>query len=444
VEQLGEESLTAAVRAVELDPQQAEAWNTMGLVKHQLGEVAAAIDFFERALKLNEANMDFQSNYAAALHAADRLSEAEVWYRKVLAQDPSRPKTCNNYGVLIRELGDPQRSIELYHRAIERDPSYADAHWNLALALLATQQYESAWEEYEWRWTRSDCNERKPAHPFKELSPSDPWQGKKLFVYAEQGLGDTLQFVRMLRPLCDHAQVYLAPQKALLPLLSNLEWPNFHLLSLDAVPADMDYAFALMSLPYLFPQFAQLPSYHGPYLRAREDRVQKTAQVFEAQRLNVGLVWQGSRNKIDKGRSMPLASLVPLTRVEGTRFYSLQRNEGTEQLKPPPEGIRMRVFDDPYDADGAFLDTAAVIHHLDLVITTDTAMAHLVGAMGKEVWIMLQHVPDWRWGLSEPTTPWYPTARLYRQTRPGDWAGVVARVQQDLEHRVASKRRPSA
>jgi hypothetical protein len=314
----------------------------------------------------------------------------------------------------------------------------------LALALLATQQYEGAWKEYEWRWTRSDCNERKPAHPFKELSPSDGWQGKKLFVYAEQGLGDTLQFVRLLRPLCDLAQVYLAPQKALLPLLSNLDWPNFQLLSLDAVPADMDYAFALMSLPYLFPQFAQLPSYPGPYLRAREDRVQKTEPVFEAQLLNIGLVWQGSRNKIDKGRSMPLASLVPLTCVEGTRFYSLQRNEGTEQLKPPPEGIRMRVFDDPYDADGAFLDTVAVIHHLDLVITTDTAMAHLAGAMGKEVWIMLQHAPDWRWGLSAPTTPWYPTARLYRQTSPGDWAGVVARVQQDLEHRVAAKLRPAA
>jgi hypothetical protein len=314
----------------------------------------------------------------------------------------------------------------------------------LALALLATHQFESGWPEYEWRWTRSDCTERKPSHPFKELRPTDAWEGKKLFVYAEQGLGDTLQFFRYLRSLCDHATICFAPQKSLLPLLSNLDWPNLQLVRLDAVPADCDYAFALMSLPYLFPQFAQLPRYPGPYLRARDDRLQKTAPLFEPQRLNVGLVWQGSRNKIDKGRSMPLECLVPLTRVDGTRFYSLQRNDGVEQLNPPPQGIRMRVFDDPYDADGAFLDTAAVIHHLDLVITTDTAMAHLAGALGKEVWIMLQHAPDWRWGLTGHATSWYPTAKLYRQASPGDWAGVVQCVREDLYIKVAAKFGPTS
>jgi tetratricopeptide (TPR) repeat protein len=434
-----DEAAEAAARALSLDQGIAEAWNTLALVEHKKGHPLLAVQHLEKALALVPENVEFQSNYGAALHAADREAEAEQWYRAVLAKDPTRPRPCNNYGVLLKDRGETEPAIELYRHAIAREPGYSDAHWNLALALLSMGRYAEGWTEYEWRWTRSDSIERKPAHPFKELARGDAWRGKRLFVHSEQGLGDTLQFLRYLRPVCEHALVSFAPQALLLPLLSTLKWPNFQLVKLDAVPANCDYALPLMSVPYLFPEFAQVPHYPGPYLNAPQDRVAKTSPVFERDRLNVGLVWQGSKNKIDKGRSVPLKTLVPLTQVNGTRFYSLQRKDGVEQLSPPPEGISLRVFDEPYDADGAFLDTAGVIQNLDLVITTDTAMAHLAGAMGKDVWILLQHVPDWRWGNSGSRTPWYPNARLYRQESPGAWDELVLEVREHLRLRARDK-----
>jgi tetratricopeptide (TPR) repeat protein len=434
-----DEARHAAQKAVSADARMAEAWNVLGLIEHQLGDMKCAIKSFAMALEIDSENVEYQSNYAAALHTNDEDDEAYQWYLKAIETDPSHHRVCNNLGVLLKDRRQPENSILLYRRALERFPSYADAHWNLSLALLMIEKYEDGWKEYEWRWQRSDCVEKRPDHPFKELTPDDEWKDKKLFIYAEQGMGDTLQFIRYLEPLSAEASVYFAPQKLLMPLLNEQEWKSVNLVDFSAVPADIEYALPLMSIPYIFPKIAKIPSYKDRYIYPNKQRQTTIRPILENDRLNIGLCWQGSRNKIDKGRSIPLKQLVPITQIEGVRAYSLQRKDGTEQLDPPPNGIQLRVFDENLDKDGAFVDTAAIIENLDLVITTDTAMAHLAGGMGKEVWVMLQYVPDWRWGIDGDTTPWYPQARLYRQCAAGDWADVIRRICLDLRSRSQIK-----
>jgi tetratricopeptide (TPR) repeat protein len=434
-----QEAYVAAQRSIDIDSSNAEAWNILGLIDHHQKKYKQAVENLSRAIELEPERTEYKANYAAALHTYEHIEKAEELYKEVLNADIVNYRALNNYGVLLKDKGQTTDALALYERSLSIEPSYSDAHWNKAIALLSLGRYKEGWPEYEYRWIRSDNTEKKPQHPFKELTPGATWKGTNLFVYGEQGMGDTLQMMRYLPIIGMEAKIFLAPHKPINPLLSEQEESNITIVDFSAVPANIDFALPLMSVPYLFPDQIDAPSYEGPYIKAKPSRIAKFANVFEHDRLNVGICWQGSRNKIDKGRSIPLSTLTGITRIKGARIYSLQRKDGLEQLNPPPAGIQLRVFDEHFDEEGAFLDTAAVIHHLDLVITTDTAMAHLSGAMGKEVWIMLQFVPDWRWGLAGATTPWYPTARLYRQTSPGDWAGVVARVQQDLELRVAKK-----
>lgn len=436
-----DEALAAINRALDIEPRLPEALNVKGLIQHQRERIEEAIKLYECALLHQPQNVEFISNYAAALHSAERRQEAEENYLKVLEVQPMHPRVCNNYGVLLKDRKETENSRLLYHRAIAKDPGYSDAHWNLSLIQLMNGEYELGWKEYEWRWSRSDSKEKRPNHPFREMKRGENWKGKRLFVYAEQGMGDTIQFYRYIKEISKYAAVYFAPHKRLIPILSQNIEENIKIVDLQAVPSDAELALPLMSIPYLMPEYTEPMVTSGPYLYAEEKRVNGARSIFESDRINIGLCWQGSRNKIDHGRSIELRKLVALTELESTRFYSLQRVDGIEQLAPPPDGIRMRVFDEKFDADGAFLDTASIIHHLDLVITTDTAMAHLAGAMGKETWVLLQYVPDWRWRLNDTTTPWYPNTRLYRQTSPGDWEKVVERVRQDLKTKVGENQK---
>jgi hypothetical protein len=263
---------------------------------------------------------------------------------------------------------------------------------------------------------------------------------KVLLVYAEQGLGDTLQFVRYLPWVVTRAHhVVFMVQPALLRLLNPIE--GVTLIGQDAVPPDFDVRCPLLSLPRIFATDAETIPATVPYLQADPKSVERWRLRLGEQGLRIGIAWQGNAKvKIDRGRSIPLHCFAPLAAIPGVRLISLQKNFGLDQLAQCPPWLKIESPGPDFDnGPGAFLDTAAVMKNLDLVITSDTAVAHLAGALGCETWVALKKIPDWRWQLDRPDSPWYPTMRLFRQQTAGDWTSVFSEIASALNERIASR-----
>jgi hypothetical protein len=256
--------------------------------------------------------------------------------------------------------------------------------------------------------------------------------GKTLFVYADQALGDTVQFCRYAKLAAERgARVVLAVQPRLCELLRGLS-PQIRVIAQAEEAGSYDYQCALASLPLAFATtLADVPA-AVPYLSADPRRAARWRERIGEAGFKIGIAWQGSRNRIDVGRSVPLEFFVPLAGLPGVRLISLQKGEALEQLRGS-QSFPLELLGDDFDAGPqAFLDSAAVMSQLDLLITCDTALAHLAGALGRPIWVALKHVPDWRWLLDREDSPWYPSMRLFRQSRRGDWEGVFAAIHAEL------------
>jgi hypothetical protein len=270
--------------------------------------------------------------------------------------------------------------------------------------------------------------------------PQPAWTGKEsldgkiLFIYPEQGLGDTIQFCRYAELAeARGAKVILSVQDPLVRLMRQLG-PTIGIVGQDAAPPDFDYHVALMSLPWAFRTDWNTFPARIPYLRAEPERVGKWRRIIGNGGFKVGICWQGNRRgQVDAGRSFPVRQFECLAGLPGVRLISLQKNDGAGQLLDLPAGMTVETLGDDFDSGGdAFVDTAAAMENLDLVITSDTAIAHLAGALGRPTWIALKHVGDWRWFLDRSDSPWYPTVRLFRQSQRGDWAGVFSEIERQL------------
>lgn len=378
---------------------------------------------------------DFFNNLGLCLRAQGRLEEAVAEYRKALDLHPSYAPAWSNLGLDLHKLGHLDAALDAFNRALALDGNLVQARFSRALALLTRGEYAQGWAEYD---TRMRCPEYVAAYRLPAMAGTPyPWTGeelagKTLLLIAEQGIGDTLQFVRYVRQLAEQgARIGLFVRQAhVAGLLRNVNGLSAVFTVDMAIPAH-DYFCHLLSLPRLCGthSLADVPS-RVPYISAPSGRRAFWRQRLDALpvRLRVGIAWAGSPANVDDGnRSCSLQAIVGLFELPGVAWISLQLGAGREELL----AVKTPILDWG-DEQTDYAETAALIAELDLIITVDTSIAHAAGALGRPVWIMLQHTADFRWLLNRADSPWYPTARLFRQPRPGDWQALAKEVEMAL------------
>lgn len=412
------------------EPDAPTPWNALGDIYRAQGRLDEAQACFEQALRIAPGFSMAQNNLGITLHARGRIAEAISMLEKAIGMNPEDPELHYNLGCSLQEDGQTRPAIEAYRRSIALRPDYAAAHWNLSHSLLRAGDYAEGWREFEWRWQSVQTADVYPQPAWT----GDEAAGRTILVWEEQGLGDTIQFIRLALLLVQRGwTVVVVVQKALKPLLQGLS--GVEIVARGEALPQFDVHAPMLSLPRLLGVTVDTVPAPVPYLSADPARVELWGERLRSRDgLRIGLVWQGNPSaKVDKGRSFPLARLAPLAAIPGVRLISLQKNEGVEQLAGLPDGMEVETLGAEFDAGpGAFLDSAAVMMNLDLVITSDTAMAHLAGALGRPVWILLQAFPEWRWLEGRGDSPWYPTMRLFIQSEPGDWGGLALRVADEL------------
>jgi tetratricopeptide (TPR) repeat protein len=396
-----------------------------------------ALASFDTALALDPLQSEAQFGRGAIFQAQGKLDDALSAYDRVLQIQPAHTHALNNRALALRQTGNLAGALESYDAAIALMPDCPDFRFGKAMCLLQLGRLEEGWRLYEWR--KAKIQLVAPPPPGVRPWRGEALAGKTLLIQAEQGLGDTIQFCRFaaLAP-GEGAHVVLQVQDRLTRLLATLPFPAT-VIGAQSPPPPCDYHVTLMSLPFHRP--GSIPN-AIPYLAAEPQRVQAWRTRIGAAGFKIGISWQGERTSggeekdLDIGRSFPLRQFEAIAATQGVRLVSLQKNEGVEQLNHLAGGMRIQTLGDDFDAgEHAFLDTAAAMQSLDLVITADTAVAHLAGALGRPVWLALKHAPDWRWLLAREDTPWYPTMRLFRQTVPDDWRGPFDRMAAALRDR---------
>lgn len=422
--------------AIARAPALAVAHTLLGSVFTVEGKYADAEASLTEALRLDPA--DVQAAYMLGLvrfHQYDLPAAHDLFDRARLAQ-PSRPEITTALAQTARWSGRLDDARMYLDAALAADPSYADAHWHLADLLLLQGDYERGWEEFEWRWKHAGF--LTPSwDPSMRAWQGEPLDGRSILLYPEQGFGDTIHFARYAPLLAARgAQVFVGSPPELAGVLNGLPGIRAVVTSHADAPS-CDVLCPLMSLPRLFgTRMTNVPA-EVPYLHAHPENVRNWRTRFADDGiLRVGLIWSGNPlQENNKHRSCRLTDLLPLLRRGQCHFYSLQKGEPAGQLADLPPDIDMT---DLSPLLTSFAETAAVLRHIDVLISTDTGTVHLAGALGRPVWLLVSAIPDWRWGVSGPSTPWYPTITMYRQQRRGDWRDAVAAVGRALDHSVVS------
>lgn len=470
-----EPAIAAARRATQLDPHFAEAWNSLGIALRGAGQLALAAQTLGQAAQLNPASAPLHLNLGLALEESGRFDDALAAYDRAIALSPSSPSAHNNRGNVLRRLMRIDESADAYRQAIRLQPDFAEYHgnlgialadqgrlpesiaaqekalalkpdWaeghhNLAMALLLAGDLPRGFAEFEWRW-------RCPAFPSPRRNfPNPMWhgqplEGRTLLLHAEQGLGDTIQFIRYAKKIAAlGASVVVACQPELVDLLKRAQGVD-RIVGGETLPA-FDFHLPMMSLPFVFK--TRLDSIPCPlaYLHAdAQTSARWKIRVRDGNpRLRVGLAWAGRpAHAEDARRSIALRQLAPLAQVANVEFHSLQKGPALHAARSDSGGIAL-IDHDPLLTD--FHQTAGLVENLDLILSVDTAVAHLAAAMGKPTWILLAARPDWRWLLDREDSPWYPSARLFRQRRLGEWTECIQRVAAALAAWVAGRKEPA-
>ena len=411
-------------RAVELTPQAPMAHYAFGAVLQQQEKLEEARACYEQAIRLKPDYADAHINLGTVLTDLGKPAEALAPYRRAVAFKPAHPNAHYNLGRALERTGQPEAALECYRQAQTLKPDYAEAHWNEALIQLARGDLAAGWRKYEWRW-------RLPGMVPRGF-PQPAWRGedgrdRTILIHAEQGFGDTLQFIRYARLARERVgMVIVECQPSLTSLLERTPGIDRLVARGEPLPA-FDYQVPMLSMPGILGTTIDNIPADIPYLRPSPDRVTAWhARMAGIGELKVGLVWRGNPgNSQDRARSLSAAAFAGLPANPGIRCFILQQDASQAEI-------------DALSQHGAVTDcgpdltdwgeTAALISELDLVVTVDTAVAHLAGALGKPVWILLTHIPHWCWLTDREDSPWYPTARLFRQPETGAWEPVQMRV----------------
>jgi tetratricopeptide (TPR) repeat protein len=415
-----EQAVDSYGKAAALDPTIADAYLNRGLALAALGRNDDALVAFDRLVALNPSDPEALNNRGVILHELGRLDEALACFETTLAWAPGNVLAYANLGRLLKDMKRPEDAIAACNEALKRNPDLPGAICNRALCKLALGDYVAGFADYEAR------------HRLKSIaSPPLPigapeWRGEALggraiLVRAEQGMGDVFQFARYL-PLIARAgaDVIFVVQEKLHLVLAGL---GVRLVAEPPAGVHFDYQCALLSLPYIIGTTRATIPASVPYLSADPARVALWRARIGDRGFRVGVCWSGGPK--NPGRAFPPAALEPLERIAGVRLVSLQREDGPERGAGLPPGMVIESPGPGFDSGpDAFADCAAVIQSLDVVVSCDTAVAHLAGALARPTWLALRYAPDWRWMLVGNDTPWYPTMRLLRQRSEGDWSPV--------------------
>lgn len=414
--------------AIALAPNSAIAYYNRGMVLFELMRLDEAVASYDQAIAFDPTDGKAHSNRGNALKGLDRLDQAVTSYDQAIAIDPTHAKAHSNRGAVLQELGAFDAAIASYDKAIALAPDFADAQRNRAMLLLLMGDFARGWPLYEWRWAVEETKKSRRNFSQPLWLGAESLAGKTILIHAEQGLGDTVLACRYLRPLQEMgAKILFAPQRVLRALMGGIGVP---IVDIDDVGQSFDFQCPLLSLPLAFnTALASIPS-PGPYLHAEPARIAQWRSRIGGEGFRIGICWQGSTGRVDVGRSFPITEFRSISGMPDVRLISLHKGKGEAQLQDLPGEMRVETLGADFDAGpDAFLDSAAVMMLCDLVVTSDTAIAHLAGALGRPTWVALKQMPDWRWMMGRDDSPWYPTARLFRQKARGDWRGVFADIE---------------
>jgi tetratricopeptide (TPR) repeat protein len=455
-----EEAITVCRQALQLRPNFPAAQVNLGSALAQLGQTAEAVEVLRKAVRLDPRLAEGWTSLGNALALQDQPGEAIPCFQQAIRLNPADANAQANLGETLVQQSRLDEGEACLEKALQINAGHPQAHFNRALLWLLEGKWEKGWSEYEWRFQTP----KFPRYSFQQprwdgSAATQP--GQSILLLAEQGLGDTLLFVRYAPMVQNRGwRVIVQCQPALLKLLATAKGIDCLLPHGSSLPPFDTYA-PFFSLPGIFRNTVDDVPANVPYLHA-DDKLDnggkcevrsaksappstphsalRTPHAFP--HFFVGIAWQGNTDYVyDRQRSAPLRHFHMLAQVEGVQLLSLQKGPGAEQLEDN-QALKSSICRLPStfdEASGAFMDTAAIMRHLDLVITTDTAIAHLAGSLGVPVWVALPRVPDWRWLLQREDSPWYPTMRLFRQTRRGEWREVFERMAWDLKEIISRR-----
>jgi tetratricopeptide (TPR) repeat protein len=437
-----EEAVASFQEAIRFNPNFGHAHSNLASTYRKLGRLEEAVASNKQALRLKHDDAEAHNQLGASLIECGRLAEALIHIHQAIRLRPDYPYAHNNLGIALADLGQLEEAVASYQEAIRLDPDCVEAHGNLAMAWLLMGNFEQGWPEYEWRFRNKDYPLPRFPQPAWDGSPL---AGRTILLRTEGGRGDALHFIRYAPLVKDRGGTVLVEcPKSLMPILASCPGID-RLVPESSRPAEsFDLQAPLLSLPALFgTSLATVPA-KVPYLFADAKLVEQWRQVLRySGGFKIGIAWHGNPKLSRQGvgrRNVALAQFAPLGRMAGVSLFSLQKGPGTEQLAEVSSLFSVIDLGSWIDEAGeAFMETAAVIKCLDLIITIDTSIAHLAGALGVPVWVALPFAPEWRWLRDRDDSVWYPTMRLFRQSEPGNWQPVFERMVEEVRKSLAKK-----
>jgi len=435
-----DEAVVSYRKAIALRPDLIDAHSNLGVALNALALHEEALASHDKALALRPNYASAHNNRAAVLYELKRHAESLASADKAIALNPSYAEAHSNRGNALKELNRHEEALASYDKALALSPKDS-VHQNRSLLLLLLGRFEDGFREYEYR-KRGLIQQRFLAFPERLWLGEGSIAGKTLLVYQDFLIGDVLQFCRYAKVAESHgAKVILLVQKSLHRLLQQLS-PTIDLLLEDEAMPDFDFHCPLMSMPLAFKTTLETIPSTVPYLRAEDERVRRWREKLGAEGFKIGICWEGSTLAYAASleRSCGLTEFLNIAKIPSARLISLQKSSGAAQQLDLPAGMKVESLGEEFDAGpDAFLDAAAVMESLDLVVSVDTSIAHLAGALARPTFVVLKYMPDWRWLLGRDDSPWYPTMRLFRQRRAGDWASAFAQVENQLSSMVVEK-----
>lgn len=424
--------------ALRLEPDYVEAHNNLGLVLREKGDNAGAAAAYREALQRRPDMADAQLNLSVALGDLGQIHESIAAAEAALQLTPNLVDALVQLSLLYTDLGRLDEAIALCDRALAQKSDSAEAHSSRALARLSKGDFAQGLPEYEWRWKTKTMI---PRAMFAPRWDGSPLAGRTILLHVEQGKGDILQFIRYA-PLvkATGGRVVVECDQEMQPLLASCAGIDSFIAPGELLPR-IDVHAPLLSVPGLVRTTLSTIPAKTPYLQANPASVENwRRKLADLPGFKIGIAWQGSSAfRGDRWRSMPLELFEPLAKVPGVQLVSLQKGDGAEQIAQVQNQFTVLELPGLDDAGGAFMDTAALMHNLDLVVTSDTSIAHLAGALARPVWVALPVAADWRWLRDRSDSPWYPTMRLFRQTELGNWPPVFAEIAGEMQKAVNSR-----